>query len=340
LSIQTVQRETIAVLGAGSWGSTLAWLLSTSGKKIRLWTHNKQKAEMIAQKRQIQKPLKVDLPPQIEVTSDLKIALLDTQVVLLCCSSQAMRSLACQLRDYFAHAHNIKPPILVSAAKGLELTTLKRMSEVIQEIMPDIPVCTLSGPNLAIEILKGLPTASVVACRELTTAAYVQKVLSVPKLRIYSNSDIAGVELGGTLKNVIAIAAGGSDGLNLGVNAKAALLTRGLAEMTRLAVYMGAKASTLAGLAGMGDLFATCAGPMSRNYRLGMEMAQGKALEQIKAEVGAVIEGITTVEAVCELSKRLGVELPIAQLVQETLKGIITPEQAIMTLMARPLASE
>jgi glycerol-3-phosphate dehydrogenase (NAD(P)+) len=274
------------------------------------------------------------------VTSELSGALKDTEVVLLCCNSQAMRDLSERLQEFFSGTASGKRPILVSTAKGLELSSLKRMSEVIGEVLPDVPVCALSGPNLAGEILSGLPTAAVVASNDLDVAATVQKLLSVAKFRIYSNADIKGVELGGTLKNVIAIAAGGSDGLNLGANAKAALLTRGLAEMTRIAVHLGAKPSTLAGLAGMGDLFATCAGHLSRNYRLGLEMARGKSLEQVQQEVGSVIEGVPTTAAVCELSKRVGIELPIAELVQSTLLGETAPGKAIMALMARPLVTE
>jgi glycerol-3-phosphate dehydrogenase (NAD(P)+) len=334
------RHQAVSVLGAGSWGSTLAWLLAGAGKSVKLWSHDQQKAEAMRRQRHSQGALKVAFNEQIEVTSDLSEAIGDVEVVLLCCTSQAMRAVCERLSNHFGSGKIDKAPILVSAAKGLELHSLKRMSEVIDEILPNLSVCALSGPNLAAEMLAGLPTAAVIASKELSTAVYVQKVLSVPKLRIYSNTDLAGVELGGTLKNVIAIAAGGSDGLNLGANAKAALLTRGLAEMTRIAVYMGAKPSTLAGLAGMGDLFASCAGPLSRNYRLGMEMARGKSLAQIRQEIGAVIEGITTCEAVCELSKRVGVQLPIAELVQDTLLGTITPEKAIMQLMARPLASE
>lgn len=325
----------IAVLGAGSWGTTLAGLLCHAGKQVCLWTRSEEKAKLIEEQRKNKKTL---LPAAIVVTSDLAHAVKEAEVLLLCCNSQAMRDL-CQTLS--RHAGDInKKAVLVSTAKGLELSSLKRMSEVIGEILPDFPVCALSGPNLAGEILSGLPAAAVVASKELAVAASVQMVLSVPKFRIYSNTDIAGVELGGTLKNVIAIAAGGSDGLNLGVNAKSALLTRGLAEMTRIAVYMGAKPTTMAGLAGMGDLFATCAGPLSRNYRLGQEMARGKSLDEVRQEIGSVVEGVPTAAAVCELSRRLGVELPIADLVHNTLMGEMTPEKAIMTLMARPLISE
>ena len=334
------QQESIAVLGAGIWGTTLAWLLASAGKSVLLWSRDSGRVENLKRERKITKPVPLQFGQEIEFTSDLGQALHPAGVALICCTSQSTRIVVNDIKSYFSGQPQAKLPILVSAVKGLELESLKRMSEVIAEVIPSASVCALSGPNLALEIMKGLPTAAVVASHDLTTAAHVQKILSVSKFRIYSNTDIVGVELGGTLKNVIAIAAGGSDGLNLGVNAKAALITRGLAEMTRLAIYMGAKPTTMAGLAGMGDLIATCMGPLSRNYRLGQELARGKTLEQIKHDVEGVIEGIPTTEAVCELSKRLGVELPIAELVQNFISGAITPEKAIMALMARPLASE
>lgn len=333
-------RENIVVLGAGTWGMTLTRLLANAGKSVTLYTRNKDKADSLKKTRKMEKPVAIEINGEVVITSDLSEAIAKASIIIICCTSQSMRSLCEDLAPHFSSRTQGKKPVLVSAVKGLELDSLKRMSEVISELIPGTNVCSLSGPNLAEEILAGLPTAAVVASQDFATAASVQKLLSVPRFRIYSNGDIIGVELGGTLKNVIAIAAGGSDGLSLGANAKAALLTRGLAEMTRLSSYMGAKSNTLSGLAGMGDLIATCAGPTSRNYRLGMELARGKKLAQVKEEVGAVIEGIPTTAAVCELSKRLGVELPIADLVQTTLLGEIEPEKAIMALMARPLASE
>ena len=337
---ETNVRENITVLGAGTWGMTLTRLLANSGKRVTLYTRSKEKEETLKRLRKIEKPIAITINNEVLITSNLSEAIAQSSIIIICCTSQSMRSLCGELAPLFRAIPDGKKPVFVSAVKGLELDSLKRMSEVISELIPGTNVCALSGPNLAEEILNGLPSAAVVASQDFATAASVQKVLSVPRFRIYSNGDIIGVELGGTLKNVIAIAAGGSDGLCLGANAKAALLTRGLAEMTRLSSYMGAKSNTLSGLAGMGDLIATCAGPTSRNYRLGMELARGKKLAQIMEEVGAVIEGITTTAAVCELSKRLGVELPIADLVQTTLLGEIEPEKAIMALMARPLASE
>jgi glycerol-3-phosphate dehydrogenase (NAD(P)+) len=266
------------------------------------------------------------------------LAVSEANVIVFCCTSQSMRKLAEMVALNLEGTNN--KPILVSAVKGLELDSLQRMSEVIEQEMPGFQICILSGPNLAKEILQGLPTAAVIASKNPSAASRVQAYLSVSKFRLYTNADVIGVELGGTLKNVIAIAAGCADGLNLGANAKAALITRGLAEITRLAVLLGAKPITLTGLAGMGDLLATCSSPLSRNYHLGLEMAKGKSLQSVLKETGAVIEGITTTAAVCKLSQNLNIELPIAKLVQALLDGSLSPSEAIMSLMNRPLVSE
>ncbi|HEY9777323.1 MAG TPA: NAD(P)H-dependent glycerol-3-phosphate dehydrogenase [Planktothrix sp.] len=329
----------ICILGAGSWGATLGVALRQAGNQVTFWTQDAGKAALINRDRRIEKPIAVEFPDGTIATDDIVEATRGAEFILFCCPSQAVRAVAYRLEGANLDARE-KKPVLVSAVKGLELTTLRRISEVLSEILPDLTVAALSGPNLASEILAGLPAAAVIGCPSLDTAASVQKALATPNLRLYSNADITGVELGGTLKNVIAIAAGVSDGLRLGANAKAALLTRGLAEITRMAVKLGAKPQTMAGLAGMGDLLATCAGPTSRNYKLGMELAKGRKAEQILQEMGVAVEGVPTAQAVCELSKKLGLELPIAEQVEATLKGKSSPEQAIMTLMKRPLASE
>lgn len=330
--------EHIAILGAGTWGAVLAWLYGSNGRSVSLWSHDPEKAARLAAQRKIEKPLVVTIPDSVEISGDLPAAISGAETIILCCTSQSMREVAGRLAGILGESGS--RPTLVSAVKGLELGTFKRMSEILCEMLPDLPVCALSGPNLAAEILQGRPAASVAACANLETARAVQRRLSVPSFRVYANDDLAGVELGGSLKNVIAIAAGSSDGLELGANARAALLTRGLAEMTRLAVALGARPVTLSGLAGMGDLVATCSSPLSRNYRLGYVMAQGQSLQQAAAALGATAEGVPTTEAVCELSKRLGIEMPIAEQVEATLKGKTTAKGAIMTLMTRPLAIE
>jgi glycerol-3-phosphate dehydrogenase (NAD(P)+) len=330
----------LAVLGAGSWGATLARTFASAGRNVHLYTRDEDKAEFINSHHLITKPITVDIPENVIASSDLASVVEGARILVFCCTSQSVRELATKVQEILSGLEQKFKPIIVSAVKGLELSTLYRMSEVILDVIPDIDVCCLSGPNLASEILRGLPAAAVIASSNQATASIIQKELSISKFRLYTNADIIGVEFGGTTKNVIAIAAGASDGLNLGANAKAALLTRGLAEMTRLSVAMGAKPLTLAGLAGIGDLLATCDGAASRNYRLGNLFVKGKALEDIFAEIGAAIEGVPTAKAICELSQRLNIDLPIATQVQAALSGKTSPEGAIMTLMSRPLASE
>jgi len=347
----------IAVLGAGAWGLTLAglWARSSKPKPISLYCRDKVKAERLMTTRVMDKPRGYGIVPEIGIESDLRACLQGASVIVFACTSQSMRVLAAEVGAVIGaaspaaadpaltsigHGLDDKLPVLVSAVKGLELGTLMRMSEVLGEVMPGRPVAALTGPNLSEEILNGMPAASVIASSDAELARALQELLSVSKFRVYANDDVIGSELGGTLKNYIAIAAGSCDGLGLGINAKAALLTRGLAEMSRLAVRLGAKPTTLSGLAGMGDLFATCASPLSRNYRVGFELVRGKSLEQILTGLGAVAEGVTTAAAVCELSKRLGLELPIAEQVESTLKGNSTPAGAIMALLSRPLVSE
>ncbi len=329
-----------AILGAGSWGATLTWLLGSHGRNVSLWTQDSEKLTRLRETRRLGKPLPVTIPDSVEICDDIADCVNDADVIVFCCTAQSMRSVAQRVAGALNDQTLFRKPALVSAAKGIELHTFSRMTEVLANIIPLLPVCALSGPNLAVEVLNGLPCASVIACNDSAVAKAVQEQLSVPTFRLYSNNDVVGVELGGALKNIIAIAAGVVDGLDLGTNAKAGLMTRGLAEMTRVAVAMGAQPTTLSGLAGMGDLVATCYSSLSRNYRMGYRMARGDSAAAAEKELGATAEGITTAEAVCELSKKLGIELPIAQQVDSTLKGLTTPKQAITTLMTRPLASE
>jgi glycerol-3-phosphate dehydrogenase (NAD(P)+) len=345
----------IAVLGAGAWGLTLAnlWISRPQAGSVFVYCRDKTKAARLRETRVMDKPRGFKIPQNLTIEDDLEACIQGASVVVFACTSQSVRPLAAQVGPLLqkakganidligiGHGQDDRLPALVSAVKGLELGTLMRMSEVLHEVLPDSPVAVLTGPNLSEEILSGMPAASVIASADLELARALQELLSVSKFRLYANDDLVGCELGGTLKNIIAIAAGSCDGLGLGINAKAALLTRGLAEMTRLAVRLGAKPATLAGLAGMGDLFATCGSPLSRNYRVGFELVRGKDLDQILSGLGAVAEGVTTATAVCELSKRLGLELPIAEQVESTLKGNSTPAGAIMALLSRPLASE
>lgn len=357
----------VAVLGAGDWGSTLAWLLCGNEglSEVRLWARDEAKIAEMRKSGKLQSSGKEPLavPEKLKLEPDLSEAIDSARVIVMACSSQGMRELSQNINEILVKQkkelesvtekvsegsrgsleRNAEPqpkPIIANVAKGLELNTFMRMSQVIESEIPDVSVNTLSGPNLAAEIRKQLPCASTVAGKNLEDMQYAQKCLTTSLFRVYTNQDIVGVELGGTLKNVIAIAAGGSDGLGLGVNAKAALLTRGLAEMTRFAVKFGAKESTLFGLSGVGDLMATCQGPLSRNYRVGFHLAQGKSLAQTLELIGSVAEGVNTTLAVCDLAKKMGVELPIAEQVAKILRNEMSPEKSISALMRRPLANE
>lgn len=330
----------ISIFGAGSWGLTLAWLLGNAGHDVVLYTRSFEKAQDLTYAK-ITAPVTLELPRCVRVTSDLKEAAQADRLLLLTCTSQTVRQVATSINEVLSGAEPPKQPlIVVSAVKGLELGSLKRMSQVIAECIPNANVCSLSGPNLADEILAGMPAATVISCEEAEIASSVQAILTSKKFRVYTNTDIVGTELGGSLKNIIAIAAGVSDGLKLGANSKAALLTRGLAEMTRLSVTLGGQSKTLAGLAGMGDLFATCSAVTSRNYRLGAAIAGGATARNAESALGVVAEGVTTTFAVCELAKRLNLDLPIASAVESMLEGKTTPIGAIMTLMSRPPVSE
>lgn len=335
----------VAVLGAGAWGGTIAWLLaraaeSNPARTVRLYRRKGEQFEKLARTRELTDPLKVELPGSCLITDNLKEALDQIDIVVLACTSKSMASLARELKGCLSDRAVEDYPLFVSVVKGLDSRSLKTMSAVVAEEIEGARVLSLSGPNLAYEIRSGLPAAAVVAHPDLELARFVQHSLNTERFRLYASEDLTGVELGGTLKNVIAIAAGASDGLNLGVNAKSALLTRGLAEMVRLSANLGAKPSTLFGLSGMGDLFATCQGPLSRNYRIGLYLAESLSLEEAVEKVGSVAEGVATTHAVCELSKKLEIDLPIAYQVQATLNGATTPKDSIMTLMGRPLATE
>ncbi|HMX44424.1 MAG TPA: NAD(P)H-dependent glycerol-3-phosphate dehydrogenase [Candidatus Obscuribacter sp.] len=332
---EAVPATRVSILGAGSWGLTLAQMLGRKENySVNVFCRDADRCLRLSQLHIMDKPREQALPPAVRLFSELKPCL-DADYIIAACTSQGLRSLLTSVAEL-----KVPVPVLISAVKGLELQTHMRMSEVVASVLPETRVAVLSGPNLAMEVLNGMPTASVVAASDLELAKSLRSVLSAPKFRVYANDDLVGVELGGTLKNVIAIAAGACDGLGLGVNAKASLLTRGLAEMSRLAVKLGAKPTTLAGLAGMGDLFATCESQLSRNYQVGFGLARGQGLDQILTELGQVAEGVTTTHAVCELSIRLGLELPIAEQVESTLRGISTPAGAIMALLSRPLANE
>ena len=326
--------EKVAVVGTGAWGTTLALVAARAGRAVTLWFRDADAARLCATTRRNPRALlEVALPPAVDPTADLARACAGASVILIAVPSRSMRENARRLAPHVGGA------VVVSATKGLEQGSLRRMTEVIEEELAAagvaVPICALSGPNLAAEVARGRPAVSVVAGRDPTAAAYARDLLMGPGFRCYTNADVVGVEMGGALKNVIAIGAGIGDGLAAGDNAKAAFLTRGIAEIARLGVAVGAEPLTFAGLAGLGDLVATCASPLSRNNRLGRALAAGQTLAEAEASLGQVAEGVPTTEAASALGRRVGVELPITEQLHAVLFGGRTPQAAIAEMMSR-----
>jgi glycerol-3-phosphate dehydrogenase (NAD(P)+) len=331
----------VAVLGAGSWGTVLAVLLAANGHQVRLWARDAAHASALDSMRENRRYLPdVPLAPAIAATADLEQAVAGASVVTFAVPSGGLRQVAT------AAADAIEPDaVLLSATKGLEEGTGLRMSQVLAQTIADAArrVVALSGPNLAVEMARGVPTASVAAADNPSAARAVQRLFarqSPPVLRVYTGNDVIGVELGGAVKNVIAIGAGICDGLGYGDNAKAALMTRGLAEAVRLGVAQGAKAETFMGLSGVGDLIATGASRLSRNYRVGFALGQGQTLAAILAELGQVAEGAPTTHVLCELARRSGVEMPLCEALYRVLFAGQRPPDIIRELMLRPLKEE
>ena len=327
----------LTVLGAGCWGLTLAWLLTDNFDEITVWGRAQDLTEDLIKNKHCSKPLEVQLADKIEVTSDLASAIDGAEIILSVVATSGTRDVCEQLKKA-----GIRPEqILVNASKGIELPSLKRMSEVIKDVLPEQKLVTLSGPTLAKEVLQGKPTAASVACEDIETAEVVQKSCTVPnKFRLYTNTDVIGVELGGSLKNVIAIASGFAKTMGLGDNCTGTLLSRGMAEIVRVSIRLGANPSTLYGLSGMGDLIATCSSPMSRNYTVGAMLARGKKIDDILAELGSVAEGVKTSRAICELAKKLEIDAPVSNAIYEAVYTDITPEQLLAKLMNRKLKEE
>nr|WP_305045487.1 NAD(P)H-dependent glycerol-3-phosphate dehydrogenase [Geoalkalibacter sp.] len=329
----------IGVIGAGSWGTTLADLLARKGHAVSLWAYEADLVERMARTRENDLFLPgVTLAPALAFTNDLREAVTGRDLLLLVPPSQVMRALMQR-----AAAHIAPDTLVVSAAKGIEIETLRTMSEVLEETLPQAVhdrLCYLSGPSFAREVAAGMPTAVVAASRDPAVARRVQEAMSTEYFRIYTNTDVLGVELGGALKNVIALAAGVADGLGFGYNSRAALITRGLAEMTRLGLAKGAQAATFAGLAGMGDLVLTCTGDLSRNRSVGIELGRGRKLKDILAGMKMVAEGVQTSLSTYRLARKLGVEVPITEQMYRILYEDKDPRRAVIDLMARDLKSE
>jgi len=326
----------VAVLGAGSWGTTLANLLAGKGETVRLWAYEPDVVEAI--NRTHENPLflpGVRLGTDLRAFGDPREAVSGASVIVSAPPSHVTRAVVDRVREAVA------PGVLVvSATKGIENDTLALMSEVFAERLPEARFVALSGPSFAIEVCQGQPTAVVAAARDEASALAAQQLFATPAFRVYSGRDVVGVELAGALKNVIAIAAGILEGLGLGHNPRAALITRGLAEITRLGVAMGADPSTFAGLAGMGDLVLTTTGSLSRNRALGVALAQGQTLEEYRTAHRSVAEGANTSRAGAALGARMGVELPIIQKVYEVLFSGKPARDAVPELMGRELKAE
>ena len=327
----------LTVLGPGCWGLTLAKLLTPNFDRVCVWGREQDISDELRNEKRTTKPVTVELDPKTEISSDLKEAISDADYILMVIATSGIRAVSKQIAEIGLRDEQI----LVNTSKGLELPSLMRMSEVIKQELPDVSPVILSGPTLAKEVLMGLPTAASVACENMEKALKAQKQLNVTgKFRLYANADVIGVELGGSLKNVIAIASGFAGEMGLGDNARGALLTRGMAEVVRVSVALGAKPETLYGLSGMGDLIATCSSPLSRNYTVGSMLGKGKKIDDILKELGSVAEGVKTSKAVCELAKKLGIETPVSNAIYEAVYTDITPKEILEKLMNRKLKRE
>lgn len=321
------------VVGAGAWGTALAMVLAEKRHEVCLWSYEAEVAQAINQRSENPYLDGVTLPARVRASADLATALGGTELVVSVSPSQVVRSVMESAADHI-------PPdaVIVSASKGIELRSLRRMDEVIGDVLGRARMarfCVLSGPSFAREVADREPTAIVVASHDEETRLRVQSVFQTPWFRVYTNPDVLGVELGGALKNVVALAAGMTAGLGYAHNTTAALITRGLAEMTRLGVAMGARQATFYGLAGMGDLVLTCMGGLSRNRTVGYRLGQGEALDRIVGEMTAVAEGVETAKAVHELARRHQVEMPIAEQVYAIVEEGRTPVEALQELMLR-----
>ena len=321
----------VSVIGAGSWGTALAILLGKNGHEVTLWSHREEEAKELAKSREHKSKLPgVQIPERIEITGNLESALQAKDVLVFAVPSVAVRSTAKKVAPYVK-----KGQLIVNVAKGIEETTLMTLTDIIEEEIPGAKGCVLSGPSHAEEVSRGLPTTCVVGAKDKETAEFLQNVFMSPVFRVYISPDILGIELGGALKNVIALAAGTADGLGYGDNTKAALITRGITEIARLGIAMGAKADTFYGLSGIGDLIVTCASKHSRNRKAGYLMGQGRSMQQAMDEVNMVVEGVYSEKAGLALSQKYKVEMPIIEQVNKVLFEGKAPAAAVKELMVR-----
>ena len=329
----------VAVVGATTWGTTLSVIMSGEGREVTLLARNPDESDNLAHARENSRFLPgIRFPELLEVSSDPKEALLGAELVVIAVPSDRLRENARRIA-----AHVAPEAVVVSATKGLELPSASRMSQVLAEELPSalLPgICALSGPNLAKEILQGKHSTTVVASESHEAAEQAQAALLSSRFRVYTSDDVVGVELGGALKNIVALGAGICDGLEFGENAKAALITRGLAEIARLGVAAGAQPLTFAGLAGVGDVIATCASRLSRNRYVGEQLAHGRSWAEIRDSMDNVAEGVNATGAALRLAHQLDVEMPIAETTYRVLHEGLSPREAAIELMQRPVGSE
>jgi glycerol-3-phosphate dehydrogenase (NAD(P)+) len=321
----------VSVIGSGSWGTALAWLLCNNGHSVTLWSFLEEENNMFIEHHEnVDKLPGVKLPDAIRYTTDIKEAVEGKDLLVLAVPSMAVRNTSKKMKEFVKEGQ-----IIVDVAKGIEEETLMTMTQIIREEIPQAEVAVLSGPTHAEEVGKGLPTTIVTGAYNMKTAEYVQNVFMSPVFRVYTSQDILGIELGAALKNVIALAAGIADGLGFGDNTKAALITRGIAEISRLGIKAGAKASTFSGLSGIGDLVVTCASMHSRNRRAGILIGKGYSMQEAMNEVHMVVEGVYSAKAALKMAKKYDVEMPIVEAVNDILFNGKSASDAVMELMLR-----
>lgn len=326
----------ISVIGAGSWGTALAWLLWNNGHRVTVWSIMEDEVEMLDREREHKLKLPgVKLPEEMEFTTDLESACQGRDLLVLAVPSPFTRSTAHTMKPYVGEGQ-----LIVNVAKGIEEKTLMTLSDILEEELPQAEIAVLSGPSHAEEVGRGLPTTIVVGAKKRSTAEYIQGLFMSPVFRVYTSPDILGIEIGAALKNVIALAAGTADGLGYGDNTKAALITRGIAEISRLGVAMGARAETFFGLSGIGDLVVTCASVHSRNRKAGYLIGKGYTMRQAMDEVKMIVEGVYSAKAGLALSEKFGIDMPIIRAVNQVLFEDKPAAEAVRELMLRDKKDE
>jgi len=333
-----IQKTNITILGDGAWGTTLAILLAENGHNVSVWSAFPEHLEELDKKRENKKYLSgIKIPQSINFEKDLSTAIKKSDWIVFAIPSKFFRIIAKQVKETKIP---LKRKVFINVAKGLEQKTFKRMTEVLKEELGSVQVAVLSGPTIAIEVAKKMPAIIVVASANKKTAKDIQEIFSNDYFRVYTSSDVVGVEISGPLKNIIAVVAGISDGLGFGANTKAAILTRGIVEIQRLGQELGAKRKTFSGIAGLGDLSTTCISPESRNRTFGERIAKGESLEKILKTTDGIIEGVTTSEAVYQLSKKYKVDMPLARGVYQMIYEKKSPKEAVRELMQRKKKAE